>query len=153
MANTRKIDQILKKAIFEVFEQMYFIFTESLPGDVGDYSLTSSINFSGPVAGSMQLLLSRGIAKTMGANILSLHPDDITITVMEDCAKEAINMICGNFIRKLDPEKLFQLSVPTVETISNHPDRKKETGGHELHLTFSADSGNMRVILASADIL
>jgi CheY-specific phosphatase CheX len=154
MANTRKIDQILKKAIFEVFEQMYYIFAESPhSSDGGDYSLRSSIVFSGSATGSMQILLSSGIAKSMGANVLSLCPDDVSVTVMEDCAKEAINMICGNFIRKLNPEMLFQLSIPTVETISNYSDEHRKAGDHELHLTFSADNGNMKVILASADIL
>ena len=80
--------------------------------------MKSTINFSGSVNGEIQIFLNRAIAETMVKNMLNLHQDEIDLPIMADCVKESLNMICGNFLRKLDPERVFDLSIPTFEMIS-----------------------------------
>jgi CheY-specific phosphatase CheX len=153
MGNIKMIQDKLTKAIFEVFERMYFIFFESLKGNGGNYQIRSSINFSGSASGQIQILLSRSIAEMMVKNMLNLHQDEIDLPIIEDCVKESLNMICGNFLRKLDPERVFDLSIPTCDLISDDGDQVPEIKDHQVDLTFIADGGNARLIMTAPDML
>ena len=112
MGNTKKIQEMLMNSIFEVFEKMFFVFLEPLDEDV-KYDMISSINFTGPVSGEINVFFTIGLAETMVQNMLSLNRKDVTEKMIEDCAKEAVNMIGGNFLHKLDSSKVFDLSIPT----------------------------------------
>lgn len=153
MANIKTIQEMLTRAIFEVFERMYYIFSEPLKGNGGNYQMKSTINFSGSANGSIQLFLSRGIAEAMVKNMLNLPQDEIDLPIMADCVKESLNMICGNFVRKLDPERVFDLSLPTFEMISDDADKGPEVMDHQVGLTFVADGGNVRLIMTAPDML
>jgi len=144
---------MLTRAIFEVFERMYYIFSEPLKGNGGNYQMKSTINFSGSANGSIQLFLSRGIAEAMVKNMLNLRQDEIDLPIMSDCVKESLNMICGNFVRKLDPERMIDLSFPTFEMISDDADKGPEVMDHQVNLTFVADCGNVRLIVTAPDML
>lgn len=152
MANIKKTEEMLMRAIFEVFEKMFYLFTEPLWGGGGDYQMKSSVSFSGPISGTMQISLSTGIALNMVQNMLNLEQGEITETVMADCVKESINMICGNFVRKLDPERVFQLSIPTFEVISGNPDQRQDMQDQAVRLTFTADGGYVEVTLTAPDL-
>lgn len=153
MANIKTIQEMLTRAIFEVFERMYYIFSEPLKGNGGNYQMKSTINFSGSANGSIQLFLSRGIAEAMVKNMLNLPQDEIDLPIMADCVKESLNMICGNFVRKLDPERVFDLSLPTFEMISDDADKGPEVMDRQVGLTFVADGGNVRLIMTAPDML
>jgi CheY-specific phosphatase CheX len=148
----KKIEEMLTTAIFEVFEKMFFVFTEPLRGDGGVYDMKSSISFIGPAKGEMQILFSRGIAETMVENMLGLEGAEITSRIMEDCVKESLNIICGNFVRKLDPEKGFHLSIPIYEIITGNSQDNQEKQPGEIRLTFAAETGNMEIILTTAEM-
>jgi CheY-specific phosphatase CheX len=111
MGNTKKIQEMLMNAIFEVFEKMFFIFFEPLNED-GKYNMISSINFTGPINGEIKVFFDISLLETMVQNMLSVNQKDVTEKMMEDCAKEAVNMIGGNFLHKLDSSKVFELSIP-----------------------------------------
>jgi len=111
MENTKKIQTMLMNAIFEVFEKMFFVFFEPLDEDV-KYDMISSIKFTGQVSGEIKIFFSTGLLETMVQNMLSVNQKDVTENMMEDCAKEAVNMIGGNFLHKLDSSKVFELSIP-----------------------------------------
>lgn len=153
MANIKTIQEMLTRAIFEVFEKMYYIFSEPLRGNGGIYQMKSTITFSGSANGQIQLLLSREIAETMVNNMLNLEQNEIDLPIMADCVKESLNMICGNFLRKLDPERVFDLSIPTFEMISDDGDEGSEPTDHQMDLTFVADDGHIKVIMAAPDML
>ena len=153
MANIKTIQEMLTRAIFEVFERMYYIFSEPLKGNGGNYQMKSTINFSGSANGSIQLFLSRGIAEAMVKNMLNLQQDEIDLPIMADCVKESLNMICGNFVRKLDLERVFDLSIPIFEMISDDADKGPEVMDHQVSLTFVADGGNVRLIMTAPDVL
>lgn len=154
MANTKTIQEMLTRAIFEVFEKMYYIFSEPLKGNGGNYQMKASINFRGSASGSIRMFLSRGIAETMAQNMLNLQKEEIDLPIMADCVKESLNMICGNFLRKFDPERVFDLSIPVFEIM---PDEDGERGpdgtDHQVTLTFVTDCGNMRLTMTAPDML
>jgi CheY-specific phosphatase CheX len=153
MANIKKIKEMLTTAIFEVFEKMFYVFSEPLQSDGENYQMKSTINFSGPINGEVQILLNSAIAETMVKNMLGLDEDEINESIMADCIKESINMICGNFLRKLDPDRVFHLSIPTFEMISEdfHPSQNGKD--QELRLNFDSDNGNMAVVITAPGIL
>ena len=93
------------------FEKMFFVFFEPLDEDV-KYDMISSIKFNGQVSGEIKIFFSTGLLETMVQNMLSVNQKDVTENMIEDCAKEAVNMISGNFLHKLDSSKVFELSIP-----------------------------------------
>lgn len=153
MANIKKIKEMLTTAIFEVFEKMFYVFSEPLQSDAEDYQMKSTINFNGPVSGEIQILLNKAIAETMVKNMLGLEEEEISQPVIADCVKESINMICGNFLRKLDPDRVFHLSIPTFELISEKIHHVQEGIDQEVRLTFSTDTGNMEVIMIAHSMM
>ena len=152
MANIKKTEEMLMTAIFEVFEKMFYLFVEPLRDGAGDYELMSAVSFNGPITGAMQISLSRGIAETMVENMLNLEKDEITESLMADCVKESINMICGNFVRKLDPEKVFHLSIPTFEFLKANSQGAANKDS-EVCLTFTADDGYIQVAMRAPGLL
>ena len=151
--NIKKIKEILTTAIFEVFEKMFYVFSEPLQSEGEIYQMKSTINFSGPVSGEIHIFLNRPIAEMMVTNMLGLDEGEINQSIMADCIKESINMICGNFLRKLDPDRVFHLSIPTFEMISGDLHHGQEEKDQELQLTFATDNGNMAVVMTVSGIL
>lgn len=153
MANTKTIQEMLTRAIFEVFEKMYYIFSEPLRGNGGDYQMKSTINFSGSTQGEIQIFLSTDIAETMVRNMLNLEEEEIDLPIMADCVKESLNMIGGNFLQKFDPDRVFDLSIPTFELLPERSSQGPEVVDHQMDLAFVSDGGNMRVIMTAPDML
>ena len=111
MGNTKKTQEMLMNSIFEVFEKMFFVFLEPLDEDI-KYDMSSSINFTGAINGEIKVFFSLSLAEIMVQNMLSLNRKEVTEKMIEDCAKEAVNMIGGNFLHKLDSSNAFDLSLP-----------------------------------------
>jgi len=135
MANMKKIQEILMNSIFEVFEKMFFVFLEPFDEDI-QYDMMTSIQFNGPMKGEIKAYLSKGVARIMVQNMLGLEPKDVTDKTMEDCAKEALNMIAGSFLNKLDAKQVFDLSIPEYE---KKTDKFKKESDATLNLTFDSD--------------
>lgn len=123
-----KIEEMLIEAIFEVFEKMFYLSLEPLNADHkgcdiaaiigldgsvrGEDDIAVTINFDGSVRGEGQISLSGGLTEMMAQNMLSLDACEITEKDIEDCSKEAANMIWGNFLRKFNADEAFNLSIP-----------------------------------------
>jgi CheY-specific phosphatase CheX len=143
MANMKKTQEILMNSIFEVFEKMFFVFLEPFDEDI-QYDMVTSIQFSGPIKGEVKAYLSRGIASIMVQNMLGLESKDVTGKTMEDCAKEALNMISGNFVNKLDATQVFDLSIPTYEKKSG---KFKKDSDATVSLSFDSDDQYMGITM------
>lgn len=143
MGNTKKIQEMLMNSIFEVFEKMFFVFLEPFDDEI-QYDMMTSIQFSGPVKGEIKAYLSRGIANIMVENMLGLETKDVTDKMREDCAKEALNMIAGSFVHKLDASKVFDLSIPAYEKKSGRVN--KDSKG-TLNLLFDSDDQYLGIIM------
>jgi CheY-specific phosphatase CheX len=151
--NIKKIKETLTTAIFEVFEKMFYVFSELVQPFGENYQMKSSINFSGSISGEIHIFLNRPIAEMMVMNMLGLDDGEINESIIADCIKESVNMICGNFLSKLDPDRVFHASIPTFEMISGDLHRGQEEKDQELQLTFAADNGNMTVVMTVSGIL
>jgi CheY-specific phosphatase CheX len=139
MENTKKIQEVMMNSIFDVFEKMFFVFLERLDEDV-KYDMVTSINFFGPLKGDIKIYFSKAIVRTMVQNMLGLEEKDVTDKEIEDCAKEAVNMISGNFLQKLDSSKVFDLSIPEFEKKSGtFTLTADQTKGLMLKFAFDSD--------------
>lgn len=143
MDNMKKTQEVLMNSIFEVFEKMFFVFLEPLDEDV-QFDMITSIHFSGPMQGEIKAYLSGGIAGIMVQNMLGLEPNEVTEKTMEDCAKEALNMIAGSFLNKLDPKKVFDLSIPAYNKTSGKFSKNPDL---TLSLVFDSDDYRMGITL------
>ena len=135
MVNMKKIQEMLMNSIFEVFEKMFFVFLEPCDEEI-QYDMMTSIQFRGPMKGEINAYLSKGIASTMAQNMLGLDPKDVTDQTMEDCVKEALNMIAGSFLNKLDATQVFDLSIPEYE---KKPGKFEKDNNATLNLLFDSD--------------
>ena len=155
MVDTKKIEEMLMDSTFEVFERMFYISIEPLnTNHIGGHIAAATIGFDGQSRGEVQLLLSRGFAEIMTQNMLSLsNTCEVTEKQIEDCAKEAVNMVCGNFLRKLDNEKGFNLSLPVFRrdlggiTYQGEGDLQ----GSAFALDFTSNGETMKVVMTMAD--
>ena len=143
MDNTKKIQELLMNSIFDVFEKMFFVFLEPFNEDI-QYDMMTSIHFSGPMKGDIKAYLSRGVAAVMVQNMLGLEPKEVTDKTMEDCAKEALNMIAGSFLNKLDPANVFDLSIPEFEKKSGKFIKESHA---TLSLSFDSDDQYMGITM------
>jgi CheY-specific phosphatase CheX len=141
--NMKKIQETMRLSIFEVFKKMFYIFLEPLDDESDEYDMEAAIRFEGFLSGEIRILLSRKIAKTMIQNMLNIEEDKITEHVMEDCLKEAVNMVCGNFLGKLDSTKVFNLSIPVFKEQSGD----LEFTENACKMDFDSDSGRVCVII------
>ena len=146
MEATQTIRKILTTSTFDVFEKMFFIFLEMSATGKQQYDLVTSIRFSGPFDGEIRLCFSDSLVLAMVENMLSLDQDDITRAMREDCAKEAVNMIGGQFIRTLDSTKIFHMDVPVC--LPNTSIVQQDNPGQDLEhcLNFESEKGYLRIL-------
>ncbi|PXF55190.1 MAG: hypothetical protein C4B57_04565 [Deltaproteobacteria bacterium] len=142
--NMEKIRETMTPSIFEVFEKMFYIFLEPLDIRYDEYDMEATISFDGTISGDVKVLLSRSIVKAMVQNMLGLKEDEITGQDMEDCSKEAVNMICGSFLSRLDSTKVFNLSSPSFKEPGD-----LESGEDICRMDFDSDNGKIGVIVRS----
>jgi CheY-specific phosphatase CheX len=93
------------------------VFLEPVGNEKVQYDFVSFIDFGGRATGGLCLMMSRGLAEIMTQNMLGCEHSEITEQMLEDCSKEAANMVCGNFLRKTSEEDVFDLHLPTYATM------------------------------------
>jgi CheY-specific phosphatase CheX len=140
---------MLTNAIFEVFEKMFFIFAEPIRDFGADYQLRANLHFSGPMKGMMRLSMNAGLAKLMATNMLNLQNAELTTLMISDCVKESLNMICGNFVRRVDPEHVFQLSIPALDLLSARCGDMDTQSGPALRVTFDTEAGTFEIMMTA----
>jgi len=136
---------ILGSSIFEVFEKMFFIFLDPADQEESGYEWESTISFEGAESGEIKLSLSDAILRTMVQNMLNIPEDGISSSDMEDCAREAVNMICGNFLAKYDKTKRFDLSIPVCAPIT---EGSSDLRSYAQRLCYTCDETNTGVSIA-----
>lgn len=145
MENTKKIQELMMNAIFEVFEKMFFVFLEPIDEDI-KYDMVASISFSGPMKGSIDIFFTRGVTETMVENMLGVEARGVTLKLIEDCAKESVNMVCGNFLQKYDSAKVFDLSIPVFKNETGiFAPQEEVTGDNVWNLFFESSESQLGV--------
>jgi CheY-specific phosphatase CheX len=131
---------------------MFFVFAEPSRNPARACRMKASIDFKGPFSGRMQIRMKPDLLGQMAKNMLNLEDNEVTDSVMEDCIKEAMNMVCGSFLPKVEPTHIFNLSIPTFEMITSEPadDDKEES---EIRLVFTSEDSAFEVRLWAPDFL
>lgn len=153
MENIKKIKEMLMKAIFEVFERVFFVFAEPVGEAIAHYQIRANIRFKGPMEGALQISMSENLAKIMAKNMLGLDDDQIKVPVMADCVKECLNMVCGSFVRRIDPDQVFHLEIPSSEMISKPYGHKEAHPDASIRLVFDTEGGAFEVMMTAPGFL
>jgi CheY-specific phosphatase CheX len=113
MEQTKILRQNLMKAVFEVFEKMYYIYLEPVEAEAAgkDFSAVE-IGFSGDIAGNIIARFPHELSMMMAGNALGMDDQEMSEQILADCRKECLNMLCGNFLQKHDADKLFNMTLP-----------------------------------------
>ena len=148
MDNTVEMKEKLAASIFEVLEKMFFVFLEPAEGRGRFEGHSAVIGFRGPMCGRLEMFSSPGVSSAMVRNMLNIE-GEVSGPMLQDGLKEAINMICGNFLRKHDPSKVFDLQIPSFREATDIPGRRDPAPGEEIaaELAFVADGGSLDVVL------
>jgi len=142
------IKQTLTKATFEVFEKMFFVFLEPVESAPVRYDSVSYIDFGGRATGGLCLMMSRGITEMMAQNMLGCEPSEITEQMIEDCSKEAANMVCGNFLRKMSEQDVFNLNLPKYAPMDQAASAGLIlTGADDVAVCFESEEEHLQVRL------
>lgn len=146
MEQKKILRQNLMKAVFEVFEKMYYIYLEPIEGEVVGKDFSSvEIGFSGDVEGSIIARFPRELSMMMAANALGMDEEEMSDQILADCRNESLNMLCGNFLQKQNADKLFHMTLP--KAVIGKGGREME-GGREIYkldLNFESDHLPLRV--------
>ena len=147
MDNMLKIRQTLTDSIFEVFERMFYVFLEPLDGRDDELHYQAGISFNGPINGELSVFFSRPLAEMMLKNMLNIGEEEINDQLLEDCLKESVNMICGNFLSNHDAGQVFDLSIPAY-TAGRQVDGNKAAGNAEaVRLDFAGGEGRLMILM------
>jgi CheY-specific phosphatase CheX len=153
MENMQKIKKTLMTSIFEVFEKMFFVFLEPSDNKGWNHHSTVSIHFSGPMKGGLRACFSQELSDTMVQNMLNIDESEITEKLREDCLKESVNMICGNFLRNIDSSKVFDLSLPVYELGNDETGHTASDPSEQtLRLDFASGTGMLGVIFGISHV-
>ena len=112
----------LREAISNVLETMFF-----QPVQIVDYDCTllewfsqnqsllgATLNFDGPLSGSLYLLIPGRMTDEITANFLGLSGERINEEQKRDSVKEALNMIGGRMFSFFDRKSVFKLGIPKL---------------------------------------
>jgi CheY-specific phosphatase CheX len=144
----KKTKELLMMSIFEAFERMFYIFLEPSDPGYGGHDMEASICFDGTLKGEMKVFLPSAVARKMVQNMLSLDGDKVTAPQMEDCAREAVNVICGNFLSKLDQSSDFRLTLPKCsKPVKGMAPIQARGQGNVFTLGFDAEGGEIGVVV------
>ncbi len=118
----------LFKVGLRVFEDLGFMLpTAELDDEQANaaFEAAVSVDFCGPMKGTMLLALSGCVLSDLAANMLG---EDIpaTLSQQHDALKEVANVICGNLLPHIGgPAAVFELGQPRIRDV-------QEIGGHSL---------------------
>lgn len=112
----------MREAISDVLETMFFQPVQFADNNctlqewfAGRQSLLgANLNFNGPLAGSLYLLIPVRMASEITANFLGLREEEINEEQKGDTIKEAINIIGGRMFSLFDKKGAFKLGIPEL---------------------------------------
>jgi len=144
------IKNVLTAATFETFERMFYIFLEPIE-QIEDCDVGAAVQFNGHLNGQLKIIFSRKLPAAMVKNLLSCEEHEVTEKQVEDCIKEAANVICGNFLTRLDNRKTFDLSLPVFYGGSAQMPAATSAQNSICRLHFDSEFGTLGVLMTLSD--
>ena len=122
----------MKTSISEVMEIMFFLpvefFEEPSQKEIkaikGSRNKTCRLDFSGDCSGSVYLLVPIELLSQMAENFMGEPAETLGDDILGGTLTETANMMAGNALRKLKPEKPFALSIPELVPGIQFPETK-----------------------------
>ncbi len=113
-------------SIFEVMETMFFLTlekTKALPETPSlDQPKTAAITFSGDFSGTIFLGIPEPLLRTMTENLMGQDIETLTPDHVDGTLKEALNMIAGSALTRVDDEAYMGLGIPEIVSPPNRDD-------------------------------
>lgn len=108
-------------SIFDVMETMFFLTLEKHK-DSGPDSQSpdpsamkaAAITFSGDVSGTIYLCIPAPLLQTMTENLMGQDIDTLTPEHVDGTLKEALNMIAGGAMTRIDDTAYMGLGIPEI---------------------------------------
>ncbi len=108
-------------SIFEVMETMFFLTLEKTKAPVpetlsSDQSSmkTAAITFSGDFSGTIFLGIPEPLLRTMTENLMGQDIDTLTPDHVDGTLKEALNMVAGSALTRIDKTVYMGLGIPEI---------------------------------------
>lgn len=116
----RKMTEQTATSTFEVMETMFFLPVEQNSrisveesGLCGpDGIRAAGISFSGTVSGQIRIFVPETLLRMMAENFMGLNAEEVTEEDTAGTITEALNMIAGNALRKVDDRFSSHLGLP-----------------------------------------
>ncbi len=108
-------------SIFEVMETMFFLTLEKQKQPVpetpsSDQTKTAAITFSGDFSGTIFLGIPEPLLRTMTENLMGEDINTLTQDHVDGTLKEALNMIAGSALTRVDDKAYMGLGIPEIVT-------------------------------------
>ncbi len=118
-----KLMTAMKTSISEVLETMFFLpldfpedlnFEEEIKTGDDNPLVSSKIDFSGPIEGTMFFIIPWKLACSLTANFLGIEEDEVDQQGVDGTVKELLNMITGKAFSAYDDQLVFNLGIPEI---------------------------------------
>ncbi len=114
-------------SIFEVMETMFFLTLEKQKQPVpetpsSDQIKTAAITFSGNFSGTIFLGIPEPLLRTMTENLMGQDIDTLTPDHVDGTLKEALNMIAGSALTRVNKKAYMGLGIPKIVSTPNRDD-------------------------------
>lgn len=126
----------LKKAIFKVMEQMYFLLPDedtAIPS--GEETDTVYIGISGNPTYLLTLTFDRSLAGRMTSDLLGDDDSEGDVEIIRKGLRETANIIGGNFLLSFPEDEQRNVTLPAYESEELFPGGHR-TEANTLSLTF-----------------
>ena len=115
----------LRDSISDVFSTMFFMVPEEAPGLAQDLDqgrvrtwVEGWVDMEGPEGKARVLIWAPvELARELGANILSLEPEDLAEEDMLDAYREMLNMVAGNHLTLVDDQGNWRMGLPGTSAL------------------------------------
>ena len=123
-----KLGSKLSGIVIKPLEQLAYVFFSRADIDTdlsSAESMAASVSFSGPFSGRLTMDMTPSGVRELTANMLGKDESHITAEQQQDALKEAINILCGNFLPAIGgSQTIFNIEAP--EIISEDASEKKD---------------------------
>ena len=114
--------QTVTSSIFEVMETMFYFMVEEKTSAaqtvtelIGTEDVRACrITFSGKMSGAIFLIIPEKALSVMAQNFMGVDESSITTELTDGTLTEALNMVAGNALTKLDEESYMGLGIPEI---------------------------------------
>ncbi len=135
----------LRDSISDVFSTMFFMVPEEapsleqIPPAGGSQTWVEGwVDMQGPEGQARVLIWAPvELARELGANILSLEPDELSEEDMLDAYREMLNMVAGNHLTLVDDQGNWRMGLPQTSPPRELP--VPDTGQAQLILYFDVE--------------